>query len=92
MATGPQQYVIEFSSHAARDFRKLTRKDLERLAPKINALSDDPRPNGVEKIEGEENQYRIRVGGFRVIYAIFDNRLVVLVLRIGKRSDIYRKK
>jgi mRNA interferase RelE/StbE len=43
-------------------------------------------------LEGEENPYRIRIGGYRVIYAIFDGRLIVLVLRIGKRGDIYRKK
>lgn len=88
----PQRYTIEFSSHAARDFRKLSTKDQERIGARINALADDPRPNGVEKLEGEENPYRIRIGGHRVIYAIFDGRLIVLVLRIGKRGDIDRKK
>ena len=53
-------------------------------------LADNPRPRGVEKLEGRENRYRIRVGDYRVIYEIHDEVLLVLVVRIGHRREVYR--
>jgi len=62
------------------------------LTAEINALADDPRPRGVEKLKGVADQYRIRLRSYRVSYTIQDDRLIVLVLRIGHRRDVYRKK
>jgi mRNA interferase RelE/StbE len=53
-------------------------------------LADQPRPAGVKKLQGLEDTYRIRVGNFRVLYQIFDVKLVVLVIDVGDRKDIYR--
>jgi len=83
-------YRIELTHSAQRDLASLPRKARTRLGAKIDALAQNPRPHGSKKLKGEENQYRIRVGEYRVIYSIFDDRLVVLVLRIGDRKSVYR--
>ncbi|WP_019508086.1 type II toxin-antitoxin system RelE/ParE family toxin [Pleurocapsa sp. PCC 7319] len=83
-------YRIEFVKQAAKQFKKLSSSDRQRLKLKIDALTQDPRPNGVVKLSGPEDLYRIRVGDYRVIYNIQDNRLLVLILKIGHRRDIYR--
>lgn len=56
----------------------------------MDALAGDPRPKGVKKLFGLDDLYRIRVGEYRVVYQIQDNRLIVLVVRIGHRKDVYR--
>src|SRR4051794_16463867 len=91
MATGPR-YRVEIDRTALKQLSALPREDQERIAAHVNALADDPRPHGVEKLKGFVDQYRIRVGSYRVIYTIRDDRLIVLVLRIGHRRDVYRRK
>jgi mRNA interferase RelE/StbE len=88
VATAP--YRIELTPSARRDLLDLPRKAQERLGARINALAQNPRPRGFKKLKGEDNQYRIRVGDYRVIYSIFDDRLLVLVLRISDRKSVYR--
>lgn len=83
-------YRIEFTKQAAKLFKKLSNQDRQKLKPKIDALAQNPRPSGVVKLSGEDDLYRIRVGDHRVIYSIQDNRLLVLVVKIGHRRDIYR--
>ncbi len=83
-------YRVEFAPSALREFRDLPRKFQAQLGPKIDALSRNPRPQRVEKLKGQANQYRIRSGSFRVIYSIFDDRLLVLILKVGDRKSIYR--
>ena len=68
----------------------LSNKDKHRLKPKIDALAQNPRPSGVVKLSGEDDLYRIRVGNYRITYSIQDNHLLVLVVKIGHRRDIYR--
>ncbi|MEH2244615.1 MAG: type II toxin-antitoxin system RelE/ParE family toxin [Nostoc sp.] len=58
--------------------------------PNIYELAIEPRPNGVKKLQGEENTYRIRVSDYRVIYDIFDEILLVNVIDIGHRSKVYK--
>ena len=88
---GPRRYRLEFAPAADRDFRALAEDVRRRLRPRIDALAENPRPHGVETLEGEKGLYRIRVGDYRIIYQIRDNALVVLVVRIGHRRDVYRK-
>ena len=83
-------YAIEFSSAAHRQFAKLEAEARRRIAPAIDALALDPRPPGAVALAGEESIYRIRVGAYRVVYAVEDARLVVLVVKIGHRRDVYR--
>ena len=83
-------YSVELRPSARRELLNLPRRDQIRLIRAMDALSDAPRPPGVKKLTGLDDLYRIRVGDYRVIYQIQDDRLVVLVVRIGHRKDVYR--
>ena len=83
-------YRIEFAPKAHRQLLKLSREVQARLSPRIQALSQNPRPPGVKKLAGEEDLYRIRVGDYRIIYEIRDKFLVVLIVGIGPRREVYR--
>jgi mRNA interferase RelE/StbE len=83
-------YQIKFVKQAARQFKALPPQEQERLQPKIDALAGEPRPNGVVKLAGEDDLYRIRVGDYRIIYCIQDEQLLILVVKIGHRKDVYR--
>jgi len=84
-------YKIEFSRKAERQFKALTNQIQKRLKPKIDALAQKPRPRGVKKLEGEDELYRVRVGDYRVIYQVRDNVLIVLVVSLGDRKEIYKR-
>ena len=81
-------YSVDFSKVARKLFNKLPSDVQERIETKINNLAIEPRPNGVKKIQGEENSYRIRVGDYRVVYEIFDDILLVTVIRVKHRSQV----
>jgi mRNA interferase RelE/StbE len=80
-------YRVELAPAAQRDLRRLPREFQERLAAPIQALADNPRPPGVRKIRGEERAWRIRVGPFRVVYDIHDDRSLVVVLKVARRRE-----
>jgi mRNA interferase RelE/StbE len=82
-------YRIEFSPHARREFSSLSKTIQKRIDEKILTLTLNPRPSGVKKLKGFENRWRIRVGDYRIIYEIIDNRLIVLVVQIAHRKDAY---
>ena len=91
MATGPgPRYQVEFSRTAAKELAALPRRAQERIIRRVTALGDDPRPHGVAKLEGQPDLYRIRVGSYRVVYSIVDERLIVTVVRVADRKDVYR--
>jgi len=83
-------YRVDFLPAARRQFLKLSKPVQKRLAPHIDALETDPRPPGVKKLQGGPDLYRIRVGNWRIVYAIRDKDLLVLVVRIADRRDVYR--
>jgi mRNA interferase RelE/StbE len=85
-------YLVEFSPHAAREFAKLPRSAQSRIESHIDAIAENPRPPGATKIEGEDNCFRIRVGPYRIIYDIYNEKLWVLVLRVAHRKEVYREK
>jgi len=84
-------YRVEFSKPAVRQFEKLSKPVQTRLRPRIDALAHDPRPQGVKKLVGADELYRLRVGDYRVIYQIQDEVLLVLVVKVGQRKEIYRR-
>ena len=84
-------YRVELLPAARRDLKRLPQPAQRRIVLALRELEDEPRPAGVVKLTGDENLWRIRVGEYRVLYEIHDNRLLVLVLRIGHRKDVYRK-
>lgn len=63
-----------------------------RIEQAIDQLRTKPRPDGCRKIRGSESAYRLRVGSFRVIYEVYDENLMVVVVRIGHRKDVYRNR
>ncbi len=84
-------YRIEFAPRAERQFDDLPREVQERLTPRIEALAENPRPQGVKKLAGEPGLYRLRVGDYRIVYQIRDQELFILVVKIGHRREVYRR-
>ncbi|MEH2059199.1 MAG: type II toxin-antitoxin system RelE/ParE family toxin [Nostoc sp.] len=83
-------YEVKFSKGAKKQFRKLPLDVQERIQTKINDLAIEPHPNGVKKLQGDDNSYRIRVGDYRVVYELDDDVLIVTVIKVGHRSEIYK--
>ena len=83
-------YRLQIKQSAAKELEAIPRKaDRQRIARRISALADDPRPRGCRKLSGSE-RYRLRQGSFRIVYAIEDDVLVVTVIRIADRKRAYR--
>ena len=85
-------YRLEFTPGADRQFRKLPKQLQARLRPHIDALAQNPRPSGAEKLTGEGNAYRLRVGDYCILYEVQDKVLLVLVVRVGHRREVYHKR
>jgi mRNA interferase RelE/StbE len=89
--TGPR-YQVEFTPAAARQLRKLEPAGRRQVQAVVDLLAEDPRPPGVKKLVGGAGEWRVRSGTLRVVYEIHDGRLVVLVVAVGQRRDIYRSR
>lgn len=86
----PVEYRIQFAPSARKQFERLPRAIQRRITGRIDDLASNPRPHGSIKLEGEDDLYRIRVGRYRVLYSIHDDELIVIVVRVGHRRDVYR--
>lgn len=84
------RYTVEFTASALREFRALGRQLQRRMAPKISQLADDPLPPGIKKLRGAPDHYRLRIGDYRIIYRLDAGRVVVVIVKIGHRRDVYR--
>ena len=83
-------YRIDLSRDAAKSLSGLDRSIQTRIRSAIDALADEPRPSGSVKLAGGSGEWRIRVGDYRIVYEIHDDRLVVLVVRVAHRREVYR--
>jgi len=84
-------YTVDVLHRAEKALRSLTdRKLYHRLREVVDSLAQNPRPHGCTKLSGTKNIYRVRVGDHRIVYQIIDDRLLVLVIDIGHRREIYR--
>lgn len=83
-------WQIEIKRSARKALLSLPSMMQRRLGERIDALADEPRPPGARKLAGSDIQYRIRVGDYRILYEIHDNRLVINVIKIGHRREVYR--
>ena len=83
-------YQIEIKPSASRELEKLPRQVIPRIVATIKELAENPYPQGVKKLTGFDRTYRIRVGDYRVLYDIYENRLVIEIIRIRHRKDAYR--
>lgn len=83
-------YRVEFTTAAAKELRKLDPGIRRRVLSGIADLERDPRPSGCKKLVGETNAWRVRIGDYRVLYEVMDDVLVVTVLRVAHRREVYR--
>lgn len=82
-------YSIEITSNAAKEIRKLNNPILQRILNAIEALSEEPRPNGSVKLSGADDLWCIRVGDYRIVYNIEDEIKIVTVTRVAHRRKVY---
>ena len=85
------RYDVEISRTAEKQLRKLPRADQERVARKMSALADAPFPAGTRKLTGYDDVFRIRAGRYRILYSVAEAALVIIVLKVGHRRDVYRR-
>ena len=83
-------YSVEWDTRAVRELQALENKERKKILERVAKLGTTPRPPGCTKLHDKESAYRIRVGDYRVIYQIRDAHLLVLVVKVGNRSDVYR--
>ena len=84
------KYTVRLNARVGKVLDRLPPDMRRRIVRRLEALEDNPRPDGVEKLAGVDDLYRVRVGTCRIVYAIRDRELVVIVVRIGHRRDVYR--
>lgn len=82
-------FEVIFKQSVAKDLRQIPKKDVARILKRIDMLRVEPRPPGVEKLSGQE-KYRIRQGIYRILYEIGNDELIVVVIKVGHRRDVYR--
>ena len=84
------RFEVLIKASAAKELESISRKkDRQRIAERIRQLAEDPRPPGSQKLSGRD-RYRIRQGVYRIVYSIEDDLLIVVVVRVGHRKDVYR--
>ena len=88
----PVRYRVAIAPAAQRELSKLPRNGRERIDERIRGLAENPRPPGSKKLEGADDFHRIRVGEYRIVYQIKDKELLVIVVRIGHRREVYRSR
>lgn len=86
------KYRIEIAEKIEKKLVRLNKKDKERIIEKIDSLAENPRPDDCKKLKGNQRPplYRVRSGNYRIVYSIHDDVLLVLVVEIGHRKDVYR--
>jgi len=82
-------YRLLIKASAAKELESLPRKDRQRVADRIRSLSVNPRPTGSEKLT-DADRYRLRQGDYRILYEIHDREVIVIVVKLGSRRDVYR--
>jgi mRNA interferase RelE/StbE len=83
-------YKLYIKPSAVKEVESLPKKDRLRIVQKIQGLTNDPRPPGCEKLT-RDDKYRVRQRGYRIVYSIKDQELIVIVVKVGHRKDIYKK-
>ena len=84
------KYRIEVKKSAAKALKKIPKPDLKRIGMAIDDLSENPPDPDTTKMRGNNPFHKIRVGNYRIVYEIYDDKLLILIIKIGHRKDIYR--
>jgi mRNA interferase RelE/StbE len=84
------RFELRIKPSVAKDLRSIPKVDVKRILSRMQALCDDPRAPGCEKLAGNDELYRVRQGVYRIVYTVHDAKVVVEVVRVGHRGDVYR--
>ena len=84
------RYIVRLKPSADKEIKALPVATQSRIVAAINRLADNPRPRGCAKLQRSDDRWRIRVGDYRVVYTIMVDQLIVTVVRVGHRKDVYR--
>jgi mRNA interferase RelE/StbE len=84
------RYTLAWRTAARKDLKRLDRQVAARILRRLAALADDPRPPGVTHLSGYDDLWRIRVGDYRIVYTIEDDRLIITVVHVAARGQVYR--
>ena len=84
------RYTVEIARRAVKSIVKLPGHEQQKIRAAIDILADEPRPPSCTKLSGEDSVYRVRIGDYRILYEVIDVRLVIHVVRVGHRRDVYR--
>ena len=84
------QYSIEWKSSAKKELKRLPKKVINNIISAVEKLSKDPYPLGSKKLIGTDHTYRYRIGNYRVVYSTERDMLVIEIIRVGHRKDVYR--
>ncbi|MGH7783214.1 MAG: type II toxin-antitoxin system RelE family toxin [Candidatus Binatia bacterium] len=85
------KYKLFFTETFYKALKIVPAKDIKRILSRVKRLADDPRPEGSQKLSGQPDRYRIRQGNYRIIYSVKDEQLVVIVVKVGHRREIYKR-
>ena len=83
-------YKVEIDTDIKKQLLDVPKNDVKKILKRIEKLANAPFPPGHEKLQGMDNLYRVRQGDYRILYSVFDDKLLVLVLKIGHRREVYR--
>lgn len=83
-------YKVEWKNSAYKELQKLPRPIITRVVAAVSELSNEPFPHGVKKLVGSEFSYRMRIGDYRVVYEVIADRLIIEIVRVRHRKDVYR--
>jgi mRNA interferase RelE/StbE len=84
------RYEVRLRRSVTRDLRSIPTADVQRILARIEFLRDDPRPVGAEKLSAQE-RYRVRPGDYRILYTVADVEVVIEIVKVGHRCDVYRE-
>lgn len=84
------KYSIVFKRSVYKDLRPISKANIKRILVRIDHLSENPRGPGCEKLSGQE-RYRVRQGLYRILYEIKDSQLIVIIVRVGHRGQVYER-
>jgi mRNA interferase RelE/StbE len=85
-------YKVSIKNSALKEIQQIPKAFRVKIIEAIDSLAVNPRPNGVKKLESFRNSYRVRVGQYRIVYEIEDDKLIVEVVKVGNRKEVYRNK
>ena len=84
-------YSIEWKGSAKKELRKIDKKEIPKIIEAVEKLASDPHPANHKKLLGTEHNFRIRVGNYRVVYFLEDDKLLIEIIRVRHRKDVYTK-